>query len=159
MLAKKFALGFGLAVLLPFLVFYGVSTFSPPPKYDDYRVKNYCSRMEGASKEEKVRLREQQEQLELSREQHEKQFQQHLFTVSAPVGLIALIAGALLSVEAVGTGLMFGGVLTFVEGIICYWSELQDGMKFGLLLVAFIILIVIGYRKLGGSKVTKVVNV
>ncbi len=34
MLAKKFALAFGIAVLLPFLVYYGVSTFSPPPKHD-----------------------------------------------------------------------------------------------------------------------------
>ena len=36
MLAKKIALGFGLAIIFPMMIHYGVSTFSPAPKFESY---------------------------------------------------------------------------------------------------------------------------
>lgn len=65
--------------------------------------------------------------------------------------MICLIAGSYLAVPAVGTGLMFGGVFTFLEGVTCYWSEIQDPLKFVLLLITLVILIWIGYGKLAGK--------
>lgn len=108
MLAKKFALGFGIAIILPMVIYYGVSTFSPAPKWNDY----------------------------------------YLFYVAVPLGIFAILFGAFSPIQAIGTGLMFGGIFTLTEGYFCYWSELQDWMRFLSLLIAFVVLIYIGYRKL-----------
>ena len=55
MLAKKFALGFGIAIILPMLVHYGVSTFSPAPQWQD-RYKNYSyQKYQNATSEEKIK--------------------------------------------------------------------------------------------------------
>lgn len=150
MLAKKFALGFGIAVLLPMLVHYGVSTFSPPPNWQDYELREYPKRLDRASLEEQAKLEEEQAQLWKAREEHNKRFQRHLFFVAAPIGIAAIIVGSLLAVQAIGTGLMFGGIFTLVDGYLSYWSELLNWMKFVSILVAFIILIFIGYRKFAG---------
>ena len=148
MLAKKFALGFGIAVILPMLVHYGVSTFIPAPKWEDryshYRYQNY----QNASSEEKAKIDKERQEAEKIWKEKEKIFQRHLFFVAVPIGIAAIIIGALSSIQAIGTGLMFGGIFTLMDGYICYWSELQDWMRFLSLLAAFIVLIFIGYRKL-----------
>lgn len=151
MLAKKFALGFGIAVLLPMAVHYGVSTFSPRPKWQDYQIENYYERHERATPAEKVKLEEEQSGLEKERREHAKRFQKHLFFVTTPIGILAIIVGSVIAVQAIGTGLMFGGIFTLVDGYICYWSELPDWMRFLSLLIALVILIFIGYRKFIGQ--------
>lgn len=78
----------------------------------------------------------------------QKHFQRHLFFVAAPIGLGSMLIGAFISAPAVGTGLMLGGVFTFLEGILSNWTQLEDSMKFGLLLITFIVLLWIGYKKL-----------
>lgn len=149
MLAKKFALGFGIAVLLPMVVHYGVSTFSPRPKWQNYQIENYYERHQRATPAEKVNLEKEKSQLAKARREHEKRFQKHLFFVAAPIGIGAIIVGSAIAVQAIGTGLMFGGIFALMNGYIWYWSELQNWMRFSSLLIAFIILIFIGYRKLG----------
>ncbi len=151
MLAKKFALGFGIAIILPMLVHYGVSTFSPRPKWQDYQIENYYSRHNRATPEEKVRLEEQREQLQRERQKAQKRFQRHLFFVATPIGIAAIIIGSVIAMQAIGTGLMFGGIFTLINGYCWYWSELKDWMRFLSLLAAFVILIFIGYHKLSGQ--------
>ena len=148
MLAKKFALGFGIAIILPMLVHYGVSTFIPSPKWEDYQVENYYERYQNASTAEKEELRKEQTELNKKRKKIEKRFGKHTFFVAVPVGIIAIIVGSLMPIQAIGTGLMFGGIFTAIQGYCWYWSELQDWMRFLSLLAAFVILIYIGYRKL-----------
>lgn len=148
MLAKKFALGFGIAIILPMLVHYGVSTFSPRPKWRDYQIENYYERYKDASPEEKERLLEEKKELDRKRREARKRFERHLFFMAVPIGIIALVVGSMMSIQAVGTGLMFGGIFTLIDGYAWYWSELQDWMRFLSLLIAFVILIFIGYRKL-----------
>jgi hypothetical protein len=134
MLAKKIALGFGIAVVFPMLIHYGVSTFVPSPKWQDYQVPGlYDPR---ASLEERAQL------------QGEQQKKQHLFAVAVPLGLIALLVGAFLRLPAIGTGLMFGGIFSICDGYFNYWSELADVLKFVSLLVAFALLIFLGYHRL-----------
>lgn len=149
MLAKKFALGFGIAVILPMLVHYGVSTFTPMPRWQDYYgYGGYYAQDNNATPEQKAKLQDERKKKEEAYRNSEKRFQQHLFFVAVPVGIAAIIIGALSSIQAIGTGLMFGGIFTLMDGYICYWSELQDWMRFLSLLAAFIVLIFIGYRKL-----------
>ena len=65
-----------------------------------------------------------------------------------PLGLITLVVGAFLSVPAIGTGLMFGGIFSVTDGYFNYWSELSAQLKFFSLLAAVIVLLIVGYRKL-----------
>ena len=151
MIAKKIALGFGIAVILPMMVHFGVSTFSPRPKRQDYQVENYYQLHQRATTTEKIELEKEKSQLNKEFKEHKKRFQTHLFFVSAPVGIAAIIVGSVIVVQSIGTGLIFGGIFALLNGYRWYWSELQDWMRFLSLLVAFIILIFIGYRKFGGQ--------
>lgn len=148
MLAKKFALGFGVAIILPMLVHYGVSTFSPAPKWRERYETGHYQQYKNATPEEKARLDREKGAREENWRNRQKMFQRHLFFVAVPLGIAAIIIGAVSAIQAIGTGLMFGGIFTLVDGYCWYWSELQDWMRFLSLLVAFVVLIFIGYRKL-----------
>ena len=151
MLSKKFALGFGIAVALPLVVYYGVSTFSPPPKWEDYFPAGSLARRE-KTPEEEVRLQQEESRRQQLYKEHKHHFVRSLFFVAAPIGIAAIIAGSLIAVEAIGTGLMFGGIFTVIEGYVWYWGALEHWMRFLSLLAAFLILIFIGYRKFGPSR-------
>ena len=148
MLAKKFALGFGIAVIFPMMIHYGVSTFVHEPRWRDYYTENYYRRYENATPQEKAKLAVERTQKEKQRREAEKRFQRSLFSVAAPAGIIAIVVGSLMPIQAVGTGLMFGGIFSLLDGYFNFWSELADSMRFLSLLVAFIVLVFIGYRKL-----------
>ena len=148
MLAKKIALGFGIAIILPMMIHYGVSTFSHAPKWEERYEANYYQNYQNATPEQKVKLDKARQDKEKTWKQKEKIFQTNLFFVAVPLGIASIIIGAILPIQAIGTGLMFGGIFSITEGYMCYWSELQDWMRFLSLLVAFAVLIFIGYRKL-----------
>ena len=148
MLAKKFALGFGIAIILPMLVHYGVSTFSHAPKWEDhYGMYNY-QQYKSASPEEKARLDKVRQEKERVWNQQMEAFQKNLFLIAVPVVIVCIIIGAVSSIQAIGTGLMFGGIFCLTEGYMLYWSRLEDWMRFMSLLVAFVVLIWVGYRRL-----------
>ena len=150
MLAKKFGFGFGIAVILPMLIHYGVSTFSPSPKWEDYYSGNYYNYnyKQNPTDEERKKLQEEQQQHEKKYKAARKSFERHLFFVATPIGIAAIIMGSIVAVQAIGAGLIFGGIFTLVDGYCWYWSELQDWMRFLSLLAAFIVLVFIGYTKL-----------
>lgn len=152
MLAKKFALGFGIAIIFPMMIHYGVSTFSPQPKWEDYQVENYYERHKRATTVEQENLEAEKNRLNEQREIAEKCFQKRLFFVAVSLGIVAVIVGAFLSIQVIGTGLMFGGIFSVCDGYCNYWSRLADPLKFLSMLLAFIVLIVIGYKKLEKKK-------
>jgi hypothetical protein len=137
MLAKKFALAFGIAVVFPAMIHCGVSIFSPQPRWQDYTVAPMIDR-NSAEWQKK----------ETERRAAEKVFEKHLFAVAVPLGLAAIIVGAFFLSPAIGAGLMFGGIFSVCDGYFNYWSELSATLKFFSLLAAFIVLILVGYRKL-----------
>jgi hypothetical protein len=47
---------------------------------------------------------------------------------------------------------MFGGIFSVCDGYISYWSELSDALRFISLVVAFLVLIFVGYKKLEKKK-------
>jgi hypothetical protein len=148
MLAKKFALGFGIAIIFPIMVHYGVSTFVPSPKWQDRYSNSYYQDYSKATPEEKAKLDQERKQRDMEWTTKEKRFQGVLFSVAVPLGIAAIIIGSLAAIQAIGTGLMFGGIFLLLDGYICYWSELADSMRFLSLLLAFIVLMYIGYKKL-----------
>ncbi len=148
MLAKKFALGFGIAVIFPLMLYFGISSVSPPPDWQDYMVEDFQERHDRADLEEQKQLEaERFEQGERHRE-HLRHFQKHLFFVTVPAGIIAIIVGTFLTLPAVGTGLIFGGILSITRGYVGYWTELPEFLRFSSLFISFVVLIVVGYKKL-----------
>jgi len=147
MLAKRFGVGVGIAILLPMLVHYGVSTFCPSPKWKDYYQYDYSSAKDKTPEQKAAAQKERKEKREVF-DARRKTFEQKLFYVATPVGIAAIIVGSYLAVQAVGAGLIFGGIFTLIDGYCWYWSQLDDWMRFVSLLIAFVVLVVIGYRKL-----------
>ena len=140
MIAKKIALGCGIALILPLMVHYGVRTFSPEPKWSDYQVDNYWEKHERADEAEQIELEKQKNELEEQRKKAEKRFETHLFFVAVPIGIAAVITGIFSSVQAIGAGLVFGGIFSLINGYCWYWRYLDDRLRFISLLVAFIVL-------------------
>ena len=147
MLAKKFGFGFGIAIILPMLVHYGVSTFSPSPKWQDHYSSYHYSEYQEATPEQKKILQDQDRKKEETYQYQRKTFERHLFYVATPVGIAAIVIGSVLVVQAIGAGLIFGGIFTLIDGYCWYWSELQDWMRFLSLLITFVVLIFVGYRR------------
>jgi len=139
MLAKKIALGFGLAIIFPVMIHYGVSTFSPAPKFESYSKHSEFNKT--ATEQEKIQKLE-------ARESAQKQFEKHLYMVAVPLGLVAILIGAFSRVQSIGSGLMIGGIFSITDGYINYWSHLEDWMRFLSLLAAFVILLIVGYKKI-----------
>lgn len=152
MLAKKFALGFAIAVVFPMMVYYGVSSVSPPPRWQDYRIENYEERHRRATPDEQLQLEAERTETRAQMREDGRRFQQHLFYTAVPVGVLAIVIGVFLPMQTVGTGLMFGGVLSLCVGYMGYWSELSALARFLSLLAAFGVLIFVGYKKLERAK-------
>ena len=146
MLAKKIALAFGIAIVFPMLLHYGVSTYAPRPKWDNYQVPEMFD--PSASAEVKAQWQADSRKKQEERKIAEKRFQKHLFAVAVPLGLVAILIGSFMRIPATGTGLMFGGIFSICDGYFNYWSELADVLKFISLLAAFVLLLFVGYRKL-----------
>lgn len=68
-----------------------------------------------------------------------------VFIVSGIMGIIAIAVGALIfNIEAIGAGLMGGGVLSLIYGNIVHWHNLNNWMKVIILFIALVALIYIG---------------
>lgn len=148
MTAKKIALAFGLAIVLPSMIHFGVETITPKPKWRDYQVEDYYPKYQKATPEEKIKLDKERKAKEADRLSQEKKFQQLLYFIAVPIGIAAIIFGACIPCRAIGAGLMFGGIFCVGNGFINYWNELSEILKFISALLTFIVLMVVGYTKI-----------
>ncbi len=70
-----------------------------------------------------------------------------VFIAAGLAGLIAIAVGSFLfSVEAVGAGLMGGGIISIIYGNAVYWRNLDNLFRFIILLISLIIVIFIGLK-------------
>jgi hypothetical protein len=145
-LAKQFDVGFGIAVLLPLTVWYGVHLFHPPPERKEYFPEEFAAphQAPAAPVEVTEKASKDREQRTERFEQAERLYYRDLFYVAYPVGLLAFVAGTFLRVQAVGAGFMFGGLFTLGEGCYSYWDKMGDTMRFGSLLVALAVVVALG---------------
>lgn len=146
---KESIVCFGIAALLPLLVFYTTTLFIkafPQPK--DYTIPGYAQRIQQSQdEEEKKSLFTQQMQL---RNAYLKQIEEHtqaFFFFSLFVGLCALIAGIFICGIGIGSGLILGGIISIVQGYYFYWFYLTDLLHFVSLLVGIAILFAAGHLK------------
>src|SRR5260370_142238 len=112
MLARQIAIGFGVAIIFPLLIYYGVGTVSHPPKWNDFHTDVYNSTMtpEQRSAAQKAAA--------AAYAEAERVFSLRLLCVAAPLGYAAILLGSSGSASGLGTGLMFGGIFTVANG---YW--------------------------------------
>lgn len=76
-------------------------------------------------------------------------YNRNVFIITLFIGLIGLVVGGIvLRVESVGTGLMGGSLLTILYGVIRYWGEAPDILRFTILGIVLAVLVWIGYKKL-----------
>ncbi len=137
---RNLTLGLSVAVLLPMMVYWGVRIIMQEPMYPPY------------PREDKMTVKEQKEK----REEHDKKVQEYIelrakfdrfyFYTAAPIGLAALVAGALSRVPFLGVGLVLGGTACLTHGYWAYWNRLDALAKFISLLLALLLIIGLGYR-------------
>jgi hypothetical protein len=139
-LPKQFAVGLGILALLPLAVWYGVNLVHAPPDPNALLsaetrepVLPGQSRIEEDFSEGRKRFEEEQ-----------RLYFRTMFFVAYPVGVLAFAGGALLRNQAVGAGLMFGGILTLGQGCYYYWDKMGDWLRFGSLLVALALVAAFG---------------
>ena len=145
--AMKIAVGCGIAIIFPMVVHAGVSTFSPAPDRNDYRPPEWEVLEETATAEQRQAREAERREIRERYDAHAETFARHLFWVAVPLGLAALITGAMLNIPAVGTGLVFGAIITLIDAYGNFWQYLPDALRFASLLIAFGVLVIIGYRQ------------
>jgi len=150
MLARQIAIGFGIAIIFPLLVYYGVATIYPPPKREFSPIQTILPPSPTPEERQKY-MDEQKKRGEEQQKRNEaynaaaKDFARHLVIVSTPLGVAAILIGAYISLYAIGTGLIFGGIFAVGAGYWGYWSYLDDWVRFVSLLAGFLILLFVGY--------------
>jgi hypothetical protein len=146
MLALQIAIGFGIAIIFPLLVYYGVSTFHPAPQRRPTGLLGSDATPE-ERKDHDERRRQESERYDAAA----KAFSKVLILTATPLGVAAIGIGAFLSIHAIGTGLVFGGIAALAFGYWTYWRYLEDWIRFVSLLAGFAMLLLVGFRLLSGS--------
>jgi hypothetical protein len=145
MLARQIVVGIGIALIFPLMIYYGVSTFHPAPKWNDYVTNEPALPATATAEERKQRAEQNRIQGERFRAAA-KSFARSVVMVAAPLGLIAIVVGSLIGMHAIGTGLIAGGILAVGWGYYGYWSYLDDWIRFVSLLCGFAVLLFVAWR-------------
>jgi len=151
MLARQIAIGFGIAIIFPLLVYYGVSTFYPPPKTEDF-IKTNCALGLESTAEQRRECAEKRRVEGHAYNAAAREFSRQIVLFATPLGVAAILIGAYLPLYAIGTGLIFGGIFAVAFGYFGYWQHLEDWVRFISLLIGFAILLFVGYRRVASAR-------
>ncbi len=79
----------------------------------------------------------------------EDNYKRNVFIILITIGVLITIFGLFLKdVPSVYLGLMFGGIISILQGIIRYWANMNEYLRFVILGILLAILIWISYKKL-----------
>ena len=70
------------------------------------------------------------------------------FIALSIISIIAIVAGLALTIEAVSSGILGGGILLLVYSVMRHWGILNKYLRLTLLGIALIVLIYYGYQKI-----------
>ena len=163
---KNIIIGIAIIILTIFMGFYGINTFYPRPDYDDFcgdiktqeKIETYerCEEVGGKwSVYESIGPAEERAEGFCDRDYYCRQDledarrirSRNVFFIALPLGIFIIVFGAFLfSLEAVGAGLMGGGVGTLIYGAGAYWPYSENWIRFVISLVGLVILIFLTYR-------------
>jgi len=151
MLARQIAIGFGVALVLPLLIFYGVSTFAHRPLWNEFH-KATAVYNPKATLEERAAIAEKQKAENAAYFKATQVFSLRLLLVSAPLGYLAIFIGAFGTPSGLRTGLIFGGIFSVTNGYWWCWSFVQDWLHFIALLLALAMLAFVAYKQLPSAR-------
>jgi len=165
---KNIVIGLAIVILTTFVVVYGIQTFYERPVYSDFcgefktakitDTQESCEEIGGQWNgygAEPIRVVGQTEatgycdrdftcrtQYDDARESYSKT----LFIITIIIGIILIaIGGALFELEAVGAGIMGGGIITLIYGAGSYWQYAGDAFRFILSIIGLILVIFLAY--------------
>lgn len=161
---KDIVLGIAIIVLTIFVTYYAINTFFPSVNYNDFCGQvNYntqindnatCTAQGGMwSYIQGPKIDNQStgycDLTYYCNQQYEnmaKSRAEKVFFIALPLGIIIIIAGAFFfGLEAVGAGLMGGGVGTLIYGSGAYWPYTQNWLRFLLSFAGLVLLILFAY--------------
>lgn len=162
---KAFILSIVIAIVLSGFIIYLIQSFHPNPKWEDYCsdirypklvnekgiqdniTQEICERNEGAKW-----MNGYCDYEYTCRQNYENANEKHrfiIFLVAVPVGLVAVAIGIFLALPSVSSGLMLGGVSLTIYGTSNYWDRFSNWIKVLILGIVLVVLIWLGYKKLG----------
>jgi len=148
--AKQVAVWLAISCLVPLLGYYITAAAYPPPdehEYDRNQSELRDKRNESKDDAEKERLRVLLQEQEDKHHEAEKVFARRVFYVACPIGLLAFAIGIMVRVQAVGAGLMFGGLSTLTEGCYSAWDFLDRWTQLSSLIVCLVVIVALGMWK------------
>jgi len=168
---KNLAIGIAIIILTFLTVFAGIQTFYPNPKFDDF-CGDIRPKQIAEPEREPIACTEDAKQCPdgtfVSRDPNnnckffpcENEFEncnqeyqsarnshsKNLFIITLILGILLLATGgALFSLEAVGAGIMGGGIITIIYGAGSYWPNASNLFRFIISLVGLVIVIGLAY--------------
>lgn len=145
MLARQIAIGFGIAVFFPMLVFYGVGTLTHRPVYAEY-TKNIPPFAANEAPEQRMARAQAQKAAGEAFRSAQQEFAKKLILAAVPLGMAAILIGSILKLNSIGAGLMFGGLFSIGLGYFHYWQYLADWALFVSALAGLVVFLVVGLR-------------
>ncbi len=153
MLGRQIVIGFGVAMMLPLLVYFGAKSFMSAPPPQDYIYSQAFQpniTLEERAALQNERAAKQREQ-RAAYNQYASTVGMILLAVATPVAAAAILIGYYLGTHGLGTGLILGGILTLLSCHWGYWNYIPDSSRFLSFLPAFLSLLFIGYKQMSRS--------
>ncbi len=171
---QKIALILCIILMLNVFYNYGISTFYPGPKQEDYCGKYRGMDLNTKEKCEAAGARWQSgdglkspammenapaqpagasfcdywEKCEKEFTAVRNPYNKNVFIILSILGMLSLFIGLAVKVSVVSLGLMYGGFISFFIGTVRYWVDMNDYMRFVISGLALAVLIWLGYKKL-----------
>ena len=167
---KNILIGIAIVILTAFVVVYGIQTFYPSPKYEDFCGKNLWNldnkedcisaggqwlekaQTEFIDDEGEARpvIKENQCQppsgCRTKYDKAKEPYSRNVFIISTIIGLILLGLGVyLFELESVGAGIMGGAIIVLIYGSGQYWRYSGDAFRFVVSLIGLILVIFLAY--------------
>lgn len=145
----KWALVFGIVIVLNLFFNYAISLLYKEPDYNTYVARQIMpiAPSSDLAKQEAEQQKFQQEQDAYNKAR--EVYNRNVFIILVVLGVASIILGAFLWNEILVLGLSWGGVLSLIISSMRYWTDADNLVKVLILLLALGALIWIAIKKFG----------
>ena len=144
---KSISLSIAIAIILALFVNVGIATFYDEPNYEDCYFPRAIP-LEGEYKQPTPEELDKAKECEDNNRELRSVYNRNVFIVLIITGFLSLLVGLFLGVSSVASGFLFGGILNLFIGVIRFWTDMDEYLRFIILGITLAILILVGYKKL-----------
>lgn len=173
---KKLAMIFAIAILLPLCIGLFVDAIYQEPKYEDYCNQTFypeykqpianvscpdfsmtaeyqdCINKHGNPifkyDQNNCQVYDKCDMCPIIYNEVQSKYNRNLFFILAPIALIFVILGIFLTIEYLGAGFMFGGLILLFYATLRYFSDMSKVLRAIVIFVELLIIVYIGYKKI-----------